>query len=65
MSKTHSMTRDQWIAEVAQIWATKHGDKQPNKNIKDYAASMADAYYDEQPGEYSPMQAVDEELSCA
>lgn len=60
-----TLTRDQWITEVAKIWAANHGDAEPNKNLREYASAMAETYYDDPDDRYSPDDAVDEELSCS
>ena len=57
------LQREAWIGEVAQCLAEKHGDKEPNENLKIWARSHAVNFYDESPGDYTPKEAVDEELS--
>lgn len=62
MSGEHE--REKWIADVANIWAAKFGDKEPNENLKEYARAMADTWFDDPLWKCSPGDAVDEEISC-
>lgn len=60
----NKQTREEWIKEVAQIWATKLGEKAPDENLTQLAEAMADSYFDDPLWHYTPAEAVDEEISC-
>ncbi len=60
--------RERWINEVAQLLALKHGDSEPNENLRIHARNMAHYYYDELISEgmspESPKEAVNEEMAA-
>lgn len=57
--------RRTWIAEVAQELAKRHGDAEPNQNLKDWAEALAETYFDDPEERVSPKDAVDDEFSNA
>lgn len=58
-----TLTRIEWISSVAQLLAGHYGEKEPNDNLKKYAETMAEEYFDNEAERFTPTDAVDEELS--
>jgi hypothetical protein len=61
------MSREEWIeaARKKLIATFKHFDDEKPNDYQTWAESLAETYYDERPNEYSPDDAVNEELSYA
>lgn len=62
---TPIFARDEWIEQAAIELARIYNEPVPNSNLSSWAAALAETYYDEFPGDYTPKEAVEEDLSYA
>jgi hypothetical protein len=59
-----SLTREQWVAEVRRLLVEKYALKWPEKEIADYAESIACQSYDDPDWRETPDAAIYEEFQA-
>jgi hypothetical protein len=62
------VSREQWVEEAYGLLCKTQGEpagESEQRNLRDWAEGIAQNYYDENPNDYTPEDAVQEELSYA